>query len=334
MNTNLLSLLTREGVLLKVSVHYWRGCKKLKAEDIGLKSSDVSDRLISLGHKRLLPKESLAPLALIEGRAHALVEHNTFPFLNGLGHFLPNARLQEVGDELKSLEAAFAAAKEDFLKRYATLRQDASREWQAMAQRLVKDPDRLLATIEASFPLPQQMDRFFGFETHLFQVSVPESLGVELISTAEQQQLIQVRQQAASEAAAKIRHDTEAFVAECIASLREQTAVLCDEMLTSIRTSETGVHQKTLNRLVRFIEQFKQMNFANDSEMERQLERVRTELLSKTAEEYRDSATARNRLTNGLQQLAAQARQLARQDATELVDRFGELGRRKFALAA
>jgi hypothetical protein len=105
-------------------------------------------------------------------------------------------------------------------------------------------------------------------------------------------------------------------------------------MLTSIRTSETGVHQKTLNRLVRFIDQFKQMNFANDVEMERQLERVRTELLSKTAEEYRDSSTARHRLTAGLQQLAAQARQLAKQDATELVDRFGELGRRRFAMAA
>ena len=43
---------------------------------------------------------------------------------------------------------------------------------------------------------------------------------------------------------------------------------------------------------------------------------------------------ARARLKNGLSQLANQARQLARQDATELVQRFGELGRRKFNLAA
>jgi hypothetical protein len=334
MEPQLLPLLTREGVLLKVSVRFWRGCKKLKAEDLGLKSSDVSDRLISLGHKRLLPKESTQQLALIEGRAHALVEGNTFPFLNGLAHFLPNQRLQEVTQRLTELEAEFWNAKDEFLRRYTSLRQSASTEWRTMALRLVKDPERLLATIEASFPLPQQMNRFYGFETQLFQVSVPETLGVELITTAEQQQVISARQQAAREAAAKIRHDTEAFVADCIASLREQTAVLCEEMLTSIRTSETGVHQKTLNRLVRFIEQFRQMNFANDVEMERQLERVRTELLSKTAEEYRDSSTARQRLTAGLQQLAAQARQLAQADATELVDRFGELGRRRFAMAA
>ena len=37
----------------------------------------VSDRLMSLGHKKLLPKESLAELALIESRTHALIDQNT-----------------------------------------------------------------------------------------------------------------------------------------------------------------------------------------------------------------------------------------------------------------
>jgi len=76
------------------------------------------------------------------------------------------------------------------------------------------------------------------------------------------------------------------------------------------------------------------MNFANDSVMERELERVRNELLTKSAEEYRDSAVARQRLTQGLSQLADKARALARSDATQLVQRFGELGKRKFNLAA
>jgi hypothetical protein len=119
-----------------------------------------------------------------------------------------------------------------------------------------------------------------------------------------------------------------------VAALREQTAKLCEDMLHSINSSEKGVHQKTLNRLVNFIDQFKQMNFANDTVMERQLEQVRRELLTRTAEEYRDSATARTKLVNGLSQLADQARQLARQDTTELLERFGEMGKRKFHLAA
>jgi hypothetical protein len=105
-------------------------------------------------------------------------------------------------------------------------------------------------------------------------------------------------------------------------------------MLESINSSETGVHQKTLNRLVRFIDDFKQMNFVNDTEMEQRLQQVRQELLTKTAEEYRDNASARAKLVNGLSRLRDQAGQMARTNATELVQRFGEMGRRKFNLAA
>jgi hypothetical protein len=333
-NNNLLSILTREGVLLKVSVSYWRGHKKLRPEDIGLETKDVSDRLISLGHKRLLPKDALANLALVEGRAHALVESNTFPFMNGLGHFLPNSKLAEVTEKLEELQKEFWAAKKAFLQKYSSLRESASKEWRKMAEKLVKDPDQLVATIEASFPYPDQMERYYGFDIQLFQIALPKHMSAELVSASEYQAVVEARQKAAQEASQKIRTGVESFVSDCVASLREQTAQLCEDMLSSINGCETGVHQKTLNRLVRFIDQFKSMNFANDTVMAQQLENVRKELLTKTAEEYRDSAIARARLKNGLSQLANQARNLARQDATELVQRFGELGRRKFNLAA
>lgn len=333
-DSQLLNVLTREGVLLNVSVRFWRGCKKLLPQDIGLDPSNLSERLVSLGHKRLLPKEATAALALIEGRAHALVEANSFPFLNGLAHFLPNTKLAEVTAKLKTLEDEFWEAKAGFIQQYAKLRENAVKEWLAMARKLVSDPERIVANIEVSFPAPQRMDRFFGFETQLFQIAVPERLGLDLVTVADQQQVIAARQSAAQSAARQIHAGVERFVADCVAALREQTAQLCDEMLESIRTSETGVHQKTLNRLVNFIDQFKEMNFVNDTEMEQRLQQVRQELLTRTAEEYRDSASARARLVNGLSKLRDHASQMAKQDVADLVQRFGDTGRRKFNLAA
>jgi hypothetical protein len=47
---------------------------------------------------------------------------------------------------------------------------------------------------------------------------------------------------------------------------------------------------------VKFIDQFKAMNFASDVEMEQQLQRVREELLSRTAEDYRNSSFAQQQL--------------------------------------
>src|SRR5436189_5502502 len=68
-------------------------------------------------------------------------------------------------------------------------------------------------------------------------------LGLDMITVGDQQNLVTARQQAAQEAANRIHQETERFVADCVSSLRELTAALCDEMLESIRTSETGVQQ-------------------------------------------------------------------------------------------
>ena len=334
-NDPLLQALTREGVLINVSVRFWRGSKKLKAEDLGLNPDDVSDRLISLGHKRLLPKDALSDLALVEGRAHALIETNTFPFLNGLAHFVPNAKLEEVTGKLDQLGIEFWQAKGKFLQGYSRHQEEAAREWRQVAERLNVDPDHLVATIEAAFPNPAKMDKHFGFDVSLFQIAVPERLETDLVTLADQRQVIEARQQAAREAGAKIRNDAEQFVAECVATLREQTALLCEEMLGSIGSGKTdGVHQKTLNRLARFIDQFKQMNFTNDTVMEQQLEQVRQQFLGRTAEEYRDNKRAQGQLVGGLEALRDKARELAQADATALVAQFGQLGRRKFHLAA
>ena len=64
-NTDLLKVLVREGVLISVRVRYWRATRKLKAQDLGLDPEKISDRLVSLGHKRLLPREATARLALV-----------------------------------------------------------------------------------------------------------------------------------------------------------------------------------------------------------------------------------------------------------------------------
>ena len=196
----LLDVLTREGVLINVSCRYWRAAKKLQAQDLGLDPDDVTDRLISLGHKKLLPREALGAFALIESRAHALIDANTFPFLNGLGHFLPNRKLGNVTGKLAQLESEFNAARDAFTTRYAGLRDEAIQEWRQAARRLSSDPEAIIAGIQAAYPAPDRLDRYFLFSVNLFQIRVPERLETELVSLAEQQDIIVARQQAAEAA--------------------------------------------------------------------------------------------------------------------------------------
>jgi len=157
---------------------------------------------------------------------------------------------------------------------------------------------------------------------------------LDLISAGDQHAISEARNQAAREASRQISAGVQQFVADCVATLRQETAKLCDEMLVSFRDGKTGVHQKTLNRLVNFIDQFKSLNFAGDREMEARLDQTRKTLLTRTAEEYRDDDKARTKLTQGIQNLANVARDMAHADATEIVERFGQMGRRRFNLAA
>lgn len=67
-NLPLLEAVCRRGVLVATSVRYWRGCKRLTPEDLGLDPAHVSERLFQLGQKRLIPRDSLQAFALIESR--------------------------------------------------------------------------------------------------------------------------------------------------------------------------------------------------------------------------------------------------------------------------
>ena len=335
MQNQLLDAISNEGVLASVSIRYWRAAKKLEAQDLGLNDRQIADRLIVLGHKRLLPREALARFALIESRAHACVERASFPFLGGIARFVTNQNLARLTETLDGLKAEFGTEIDAFMDRYEDLRESALAEWRQAARSLDVPVGEFVDRIAATFPNGIKLRQRFHFDSHFYQVAAPESVQMQATSAADQAAVVDARALVARQAAEKLARDTESFVSDCVATLREQTAQICDEMLASMKAGKTdGVHQKTLNRLLGFIDSFKTMNFAGDATLETMLADARRELLGRTAEEYRDSASAQTQLATGLKKLGDEARRLATQESREIVERFGKLGARRFTLAA
>lgn len=330
-NQTLLDGICRRGVLVSTSVRYWRGCKRLNPEDLGLDPAHVSDRLIQLGHKRLIPRDALAAFALIESRTYATVESSSFPFLGGIGRFVPNPRLADLTDKLEKLRDEFREATLDFVAGYAPLRESAMVEWREAALNLNGSAERLIATIEQSFPPAGEIAKRFGFETRLFQIAAPDSIRLEVVEGVEQLEVSEDRRRIAEDASRRLQADLDGFIRESVASMREETARLAEEVLATINGSENGVHQRTLNRLTTFIESFRSLNFAGDQQLEGTLERFRRELLTRSAEDYRNDSGAMASLTDGLTRLRESAVQLARSDAREVISRFGQMGTRKLA---
>ena len=330
-NQTLLDGICRRGVLVATSVRYWRGCKRLNPEDLGLDPTHVSDRLIQLGHKRLIPRDALSAFALIESRVSATVEAASFPFLGGIGRFVPNPRLSDLVDRLEKLRDEFREATLDFVAGYSPLREAAMVEWREAAQNLNGSAERLIATIEQSFPPAGDIAKRFAFETRLFQIAAPDSIRLEVMDGMEQMEVSEDRRRIADEASRRLQADLDGFIRESVASMREETAKLASEVLATIDGSENGIHQRTLNRLSTFIDTFRTLNFAGDQQLEQTLERFRRDLLTRSADEYRNNSGAMASLTDGLSRLRESAVQLARSDAREVIARFGKMGGRKLA---
>ncbi|MCP5544835.1 MAG: hypothetical protein H7A49_13115 [Akkermansiaceae bacterium] len=328
---SLLDAVCRRGVLVSTSVRYWRGCKKLSPEDLGLDPANVSDRLIQLGHKRLIPRDALQAFALIESRVQATVEGSSFPFLGGIGRFVPNPRLGQLTERLDQLRDEFREATLDFVAGYVPLRESAMIEWRDAAQHLNGSAERLIATIEQSFPPAAEIAKRFAFETRLFQIAAPDHIRLEVAEGVAEMEAAEDRRRIADEATRRMQQDLDSFLRESVSSLREETARLVSEVLATIDSSENGVHQRTLNRLTTFIDNFRSLNFAGDQQLEQTLERFRRDLLQRSAEDYRNDPGAMTTLTDGLNRLRESAVQLARADARDIVARFGQMGGRRLA---
>ena len=210
-STPLLDAVCRRGVLVSTSVRYWRGCKRLNAEDLGLDPAHVSDRLIQLGHKRLIPRDALQAFALIESRVQATVESSSFPFLGGIGRFVPNPRLGELNDRLEKLRDEFRDATLEFVAGYGPLRETALAEWREAAQHLNGSAERLIATIEQSFPPAGDIAKRFAFETRLFQIAAPDSIRLEVAEGVAQLEAAEDRRRIADDATRRMQADLDAF---------------------------------------------------------------------------------------------------------------------------
>ena len=306
-NITLLDAVCRRGVLVATSVRYWRGCKRLNAEDLGLDPAHVSDRLIQLGHKRLIPRDALSAFALIESRVQATVESSSFPFLGGIARFVPNPRLADLTDRLEKLREEFHQATLDFVGGYGPLRENAMAEWREAARHLNGSAEKLIATIEQSFPPAGDITKRFAFETRLFQIAAPDSIRLEVAEGMEELEVANDRRRIAEDASRRLQADLNGFIRESVAAMREETARLASEVLATIDGSENGVHQRTLNRLTTFIDSFKSLNFAGDQQLEATLEKFRRDLLQRSAEDYRNDSGAMASLTDGLQRLRENA---------------------------
>jgi hypothetical protein len=129
-------------VIVTLNITLWSGRKKLRPED--LKLADGSelppDKLASLGSKRVMDPEALAPFAKHKRRAERDVLAVGTRFLGG--YAIPVEKIGVLMPKLAAIQKAFEETKEDFLAEYDRAVDDWVAEnpgWGEVIRRAVED---------------------------------------------------------------------------------------------------------------------------------------------------------------------------------------------------
>ena len=324
----ILDTVMKKGVLFSTSISYWRAHKHLRPEDIGFEAAQINQKLISLGHKKLVPPEALQEFSLVEGRVNAFVANNSFPFMQGVGRYVPNTALPKVIAEMQARKQEFWDAFARFKASYTTIRRQAQADWLKAAQDLSADPLKLVETIDKAYPAQDELERYFDFKWGFFQIAFPEEVDAEVL-LQESEEVAAARREAAKQAKEQMLGGVGGFVSECVNQMRADLAELAGSMQSAIEGSAKGVHQKTLNRLTDFIAQYRLLNFANDTTLEEELTRFQTQFLDRTAEHYRGNAADQASLLQGLQGLRSSALGMIKSGTSNVLVGLGRLGVRR-----
>ena len=329
-NVRLLDLLTKSGVILSRTYRVYRGRRRIEPQDVGL--DHVDDRVFSLGHGKLLPDRALEPFKLVESQVSSLILASTFPFLDS-GRFLPNPKIGPVMDRLDQLRQTFYdKLVPSFIAEYDTYKAEARQAWLRSAEELGVDPLRVQTILSTAYPSVDELRTRFRFEYHLLSISLPEEVTVEELSLQNVKEVMEARNRAAVEARTKITSGVESFIAESVQALRTQAAEVCEEALKTMKTGQTGVHQRTLNRVLKMIDNIKELNWVGDDRLEAELERIRTDFLQTTAETYRNDEDAAERLKGALRGFSQSVREGIEADAQQVLRSFGAVGTRSLRI--
>lgn len=316
-------VLFKQGILFDLDIGRWAAIKKLDKDDLHL--SSINPNAFHLGHKKLMPKETVDKVYEIESKARSalMICSSDFPIAGA--RFVRYPVLEQLLAKLGELRVKFFAEVKDLLENYPILRAkqlsilNAQSESIATIKKLellgkkdaLDEVDVWLARQfqrnDAAFPKVEILGEKFRFEWRMFKVSTADSLA---IISADQ----------AIEAHKKLQGDLQEWVHETAMMMHKtlgEAAAHANELLEK----QGKLNPKNLKPLFDAFEAFKAIDFAG-SDVQQKLDDIKKQYayVSGGKIDYEASANAINadvHAMSGLKNLLSNLGQFAVEDVAK-----------------
>lgn len=158
-------------VVFILDIHLWSGRKKLRAEDLAVNGIEVDKlppgTLASLGSKKIISTDALAPFAALKREAEKLCLAKGVRFLGG--YAVPVGEAQELHNQLAILKRRFEKARAELLQDYDMKVQ----EW------INDNPPEWAAVIRASVDPLSRVQQALAFDYTPVKVDATQEISTE-----------------------------------------------------------------------------------------------------------------------------------------------------------
>jgi len=297
--------LMQQGVIVKLTLSWWRARAPLKAEELGIKFNDKDttnfmQKYVKLGSECLFPPEIMSEISGIEQNARENLNEHSFDTV--WGKFVPYTAFAEWQDNDKLIRQDFSMAAKSLYEKYDDIIVTVRQEYRKMAKdvwfRLYQDhnptesfTEDFVAKIIGKIPSREKILSSFEYETSYFIIPLP-SMIEENISKAEdvkhQREIKGFNIELEKETKRRIQEDyikrkqeyVDGFLEATVSSMRSYVAELCDSIIQSItiKTDKNDVTKRQRDKIKSIVKKVKLLNFHDDTEISSMLKDLETEV--------------------------------------------------------
>jgi len=308
--------LFKQGVLMQVNVRCWSMKVRLKEEDIPVREGEALPDLFVLGDKYLIPHEERRKIKKIEESARQALAKASFKYPIANAHFVPLQSAPKIQQKLEQYRVEYNQAVQQFLDNYHDIRE----------QVLEKYPDQA-HLLEPCYPRREELRKKFNFRVAAFRTSAPsefhEWTDEELTGVAAKIENLDAKttEELSAERAQKVEMlrqeyqdrlaTVDEFVAGSVKLLRAKAQEVCSSISTKIQEGKlvTETNLKTVRTL---ISDFKELNFFDDGEVDKQLANLQK--VVESGHDFKDNEVAVESLKTALDSVAETANNVSDMD--------------------
>jgi len=302
---------------------------------------DVSKNVMSFGRIKLFNDDVLTEvfgsktdnplyeMRLIRSRLQAFIDQFTFSYMNGLGNALPDAALVAFRTIVDDLAVEFELQQAKYQDRYPQLK-EASKAYFGAKPELYHGvtSSEMKAAIEAKLnSYSYSIEDKFLFQVTHFEVK-PVEMEMTQSDIAEKQVQIEARNEIAKKAGADFGKMINEFQATVRKDLRDSAVKAFEDLLNSI--NEEKWNQKSINAVLKYCDKFKKLNFLNDKELEKFLDKQKEALNTISAQEVKKTDGSVSSFQGMVSESVGELKKMANEEKQAFKDSFGSMGKRTF----